>query len=294
MTTLRYLKTFIAVVRYGNFAAAGERIGLTAAAISIQMRRLEETLDVTLFDRRGRAVMLTDQAWRMVAHAEKIIAMTAQIEQGVDDHQVMGCLRIGAIQTELLGIVVPALARFRERFPSVEVHFTPGTSADLLALLEQQRIDCAMIVKPTYDISGALQWQLLRREPYVLIVPLSMTDLPVHEVLKQHPFIRYDKRAHGGALVDQFLKRNGIMVRDAIEIDGIESIGMMVAAGLGVAIVPSTRVFDACHIQVRQLSLGDDIFYRELGLVTRADCRVVHLIHAWKAALCSHEHIPAT
>lgn len=274
---IRYLNTLTAVARYGTFAAAGDRIGLTQSAISVQMRKLEEALGVTLFDRSGRGAILNEAGRRALAHAEQIGLLFSQMTEGVDDAELTGTLRAGAIMTSLLGDVVDAMPLFTKQFPKVEVHLTPGGSMELLTLVEKQRLDCALIVKPAYPIEGVLTWKSLRQEPFVLLTAASEKSSDVGKLLSTRPFIRYDRHSHGGSLVERFVKRKRYNLKEAIESDSIESIGLLVARGVGVAIVPHTPVLKVLGLPVREVDLAEDTFYREIGLVERTDGPHAHL-----------------
>ena len=274
---IRYLNTLAAVARYGTFAAAGDRVGLTQSAVSIQMRRLEEELGVSLFDRTGRTAVLNEAGRRALVHAEQIVLLFGQMAHGIADADMTGTLRAGAITTELLGNTVGAMAVFRKRFPNVEVHLTPGASVELIALVEKQQLDCALIVKPAYPLEGLLQWRPLRQEPFVLIAPQGEKSSDVQWLLAHRPFIRYDRHSHGGSLVERFLKRKKCVLQESIETDSIEAIGLLVARGIGVAILPKTPALKVIGAKVREIGLGSDIFYREVGLVERTDSHRAHL-----------------
>jgi len=268
---INYLQTLAAVARHGTFQAAGDRLGLTQSAVSIQMRRLEETLGIQLFDRSRRTAVLTEEGRRALGHAEQIVQLFGQMVHGVDDADLTGALRAGAITTELLGNVVGVMAAFRARFPKVEVHLVPGASTELLAMVEKQQLDCALIVKPAYPLEGALHWRKLRQEPFVLIAPPGEARRDSAWLLSSRPFIRYDRRSHGGSLVERFLKRKKYAPKDAIETDSIEAIGLLVARGLGVSILPRTAALQVIGARVQEIGLGIDTFYREIGLVERTD-----------------------
>ena len=282
---IRYLETLSAVARHGTFSAAGDRLGLTQSAVSIQMRKLEETLGVELFDRSGRTAVLSEAGRRALVHAEQIVRLFGQMTHGVADADVTGTLRAGAIGTELLGRVVDALVLFGQRFPNVDVHLTPGSSLELMALVEKQQLDCALIVKPAYPLEGVLQWRSLRREPFVLIVPEDETSNDVAWLLAHRPFVRYERHSHGGSLVERFLRRRKYAVRESVETDSIEAIALLVARGAGVAILPTTPALAVIGAKVRAIPLQADTFYREIGMVERIDNPHAHLNGDWWRAV---------
>ena len=82
MSSIRTLSTFLAVVRHGTFAAAGGEIGLTAAAVGLQMRALEESLEQPLFDRSGRSVVLNTAGRRAIPRIEELVRATMNWSAG--------------------------------------------------------------------------------------------------------------------------------------------------------------------------------------------------------------------
>ncbi|MEF9388494.1 LysR substrate-binding domain-containing protein [Ralstonia solanacearum species complex bacterium KE056] len=106
-----------------------------------------------------------------------------------------------------------------------------------------------------YNYVGAARAGRCRRDrPAVLIRP---------------PFIRYNRRSFGGRRVDQFLRDQRIAVQEAIELDELQAMVQLVARGQGVALVPRTLTQGVWPAGVRAVPLGDDTFYREIGLVER-------------------------
>lgn len=280
---LDYLTTLAAVARYGTFSAAGDRVGLTQSAVSVQMRKLEAALGFAVFDRSRKKAVLNDAGRRVLAQGEQVSQLLTQMKQGVPDAALTGSLRVGAIMTALLGDLPDALTDFRKRVPQVELHITPGVSADLLVQVDEHRLDCALIVKPAYPIEGELEWRLLRKEPFVLIAAATERMSNVKSLLTKRPFIRYERQSHGGRLVEQFLRREKFNVRDLLEVDSIEMIALLVARGAGVSIVPRAPALAALKLSIREINFGDKTFYRNIGMVVRADGPRMHLSNElWK------------
>jgi DNA-binding transcriptional LysR family regulator len=125
----------------------------------------------------------------------------------------------------------------------------------------------AMLIKPPFALPPELGWQPLLREPVMLAMPASMPIAPWRELLASQPFIRYDRASFGGRVVDLFLKKQRIPVREAVELDEIDAIANMVRLGLGVALLPQLRRLDMTGL--RLLPLGEAAFHREIGLIGR-------------------------
>lgn len=263
------LRTFIAVCRHGTFAAAGERIGLTQSAVSSQIKRLEESLGFELFDRTGRSATLNAAGETTLERAEEICALYAKLSELPDDTTNRGLLRIGAIASTQSTLVARALERLREAFPLLRVHISPGVSMRLMDDLDAGKIDAAVIIRPPFGILPDLTWQSLVHEPYVLIAPADLPGKDWRTLLQEQPFLRYDRASFGGRMVERFLRREGIAVKDSIEVDEIPGLIHLASKGLGVALVPVVEAHLPLPPGVRVLSLGEFTFYREIGLLQR-------------------------
>lgn len=266
---LKELKTFLAVVRHGTFARAGGQIGLTQSAVSAQIQRLEEELGFALFDRTGRSANLNAAGKRTVDVAQELLAMYERLAtQGVASSSA-GRLRIGAITSVQSSFLVNAIEQFRTALPGWRIRVSPGVSLNLLAQVDSGELDLAVIIKPPFALPPELKWQPLLSEPFVLVVPRKLAKEPWRALLGREPLIRYDRNSFGGRLVDRFIKRMRLNVDDVVELDDLQGIVELVAAKVGVAIVPRTATMHFPST-VRVLSFGDDIFYREVGTVERA------------------------
>lgn len=263
------LNTFIAVCRHGTFAAAGERIGLTQSAVSSQIKRLEESLGFELFDRTGRSATLNAAGQTTLARAEEICTLYARLGDPPSDAATRGVLRVGAIASTQSTLLARALAGFRKALPLVRVHVSPGVSMRLMDDLDAGQIDAALIIRPPFGALPDMSWEPLVREPYVLVVPRTVPGKDWRALIQSQPFLRYDRASFGGRMVEAFLRRQGLAVDDSIEIDEIPGLIHMAAKGLGVALVPLVEAHHPLPAGVRVLSLGDETFHREIGLLRR-------------------------
>lgn len=264
---LRELKTFLAIARSGTFSDAGNRIGLTQSAVSAQIKRLEDELQVTLFERSGRSAKLNDAGRRLVGMAEKMLASYQELRERLRSDVVSGTIRIGAISTVQTGLLPDALVSFRKKFPHVEVKINPGVSAQLLDQMDAEEFDLIIVIRPPFALPKELHWQPLISEPYVLIAPATIrADTPVR-MLERYPFIRYDRRSFGGRQVQRFLTQQRITVNEVMELDELEAIVKMVERGLGVSVIPRSSIPSLQTSKVRTISLGHSTFYREIGII---------------------------
>ena len=268
---LRELRTFTAVARHGTFAAAGQHVGLTQSAVSAQMRVLEQSLGLRLFDRSGRAAVLNAAGRHALPLAEQMLALYAEMARPEAAGEWRGELRVGAIASLQTGLLPEALPRFRERAPGIELKLLPGVSLDLLSRVDAGELDLALLIRPPFELPKELQLLALAREPFVLVVPAELPGADPLQLLASQPFVRYDRSSFGGRQVSRFLREQQLQVREALELDELEAIVRMVEAGLGVALIPLAGLWRERGARVRVIELGELTFYRELvALVRRA------------------------
>jgi DNA-binding transcriptional LysR family regulator len=268
---LRELKTFLMVARHGTFAAAGQQVGLTQSAVSAQMRVLEQSLGVRLFDRSGRSAVLNAAGRHALPLAEEMLALYTQMALPTSAAEWQGELRVGAIATLQTGMLPEALPRFRAAAPRVELKLVPGVSLNLLSQVDAGELDLALLIKPPFELPKELLQVSLAREPFVLIAPLETDGDDPLRLLSEQPFVRYDRRSFGGRRVSQFLREQRLNVREALELDELEAIVRMVECGLGVALIPRAGLWLQRPTRLRVLELGELTFHRELvGVLRRA------------------------
>lgn len=265
---LRELKTFLAVVRHGTFARAGSQIGLTQSAVSSQIKRLEDELGFALFDRTGRSASLNAAGRRTLDVAEELMSVYARLAVQGAASESSGLLRVGAIASMQNSFLVGAIQRFRKASPGWRIRVSPGVSLNLLAQVDSGELDLAVIIKPPFALPPELKWHALVNEPFVLLAPRKLAKEPWRVLLGKEPLIRYDRNSFGGRLVDRFLKRMRVNVADVVELDELQGIVGLVAAQVGVALVPQAANLHF-PASVRALTLGEDTFYREVGIVER-------------------------
>jgi DNA-binding transcriptional LysR family regulator len=243
MASIRTLQTFLAAARLGSFAAAGQQVGLTAAAVGLQVRALEAELGVALFDRSARAVVLNPEGRRRVPAVQELVDRWQQLHaQGqAKGDELGGTVVMGALVSALMGAFADALWTLKRRHPSLVVTLFAGQSADFMARVERGELDAAVVTQPPAPLAASLVWTPLYREPMVLIVPtqphFALPAAPL-QMLAQGPFMRFDRRTWTGHLVNEALAQCRATVVEGMELNSVEAIVELVRQGFGIAIVP--------------------------------------------------------
>ncbi|OTP77830.1 LysR family transcriptional regulator [Caballeronia sordidicola] len=263
---LRYLATFLTAAETGSFSSAGERLGLTQSAVSMQIKRLESDLGCLLFERSGKAVQLSERGRALISHARDLVARYDDMKAGAAPQ--VSTINLGAISTVQSGLLPKALGGFFESCPATQIQITPGTSIQLLAQVDAGELDIAAMIKPNFGIPANLVWIPLLDDVYVAVAPKAAMG-SLREWALDLPFIRYDRRSYGGGLVNTFLRRQKLMVREGIELDEPAVIAQMVAEGLGWSVVPGDLLMLRGMSSVQRLTLPGQPVSRKLGLLVR-------------------------
>ncbi len=269
--TIRLLRTLVAIADAKTFSAAADTVHVTHAAVSQQMQTLEADLGIALFNRSTRTPELTPAGHQLVARARKLIADYDNLVPSVlADGGLTGVVTLGALRTTLTGLTPRAMAVLKSRFPDIGLHIRPGLTGALLAGIERRTIDAAVITKPHLMPVGVLFRELAHERMQLIATPEEEESDPI-KLLKTRPYIRFDRNAVLGTLIDNWIVSKRIRVSEAMELDSPEAIASMVHANLGVSIVPGLAVKPHENVPVKRLELGPDAPTRVLGLAYRED-----------------------
>lgn len=269
--SLRALRTLVAIAKHGSFARAGDAVGLTQSAVSLQVRGLEAEFGAELFDRSRRRPTLTDAGRVALARAQEVLAIYDAIPEDIaSPGGVSGSLRVGAIQTVLAGILPDALVSLGRAHPGLRVRVSSGLSAELAAMVDLGDIDAALVTAPVRPLPKALAWAELYRDRFWVVAPPAATGATARELLEAQPFLRFDRRAWAGRMVEDALRRQRIRVHDEMELDSQDAILLMASKGLGAAVLPLRDPDLARLPPVRLLPFGHPQMARGVGVLQRA------------------------
>ena len=148
-TDLSLLRAFVAVSETGGMTAAGRHLNLTQAAISQQIKRLEEQFGAELFDRSKRRLSMTPSGERLFGQAERILAMNEEIWATMTSPGFEGHIRLG-VPHDIIGTFMPPILRdFIKTWPRVDVSLDCSSTANLRRALDQGEIDLTLTTEAT-------------------------------------------------------------------------------------------------------------------------------------------------
>lgn len=276
--SVQLFKTFIAVAEHGSFRAAAEHICISQAAVGQQMRRLEAMFQVVLFDRNQRTPKLNQLGKALVPKAQAMVhAYTTIFDDLIGDAQFIGELSLGAVPSTVRGLIPMAVKSLMSKYPDLHIRVIPGLSGDLFDQVTCGAIDMAVISEPAC-LDRNLSWRPFAKEELVLLTSYEVDGDDPLQILQEHPYIRHSRKAAVGMLVDQWLLRNNVQVKESMVMESIATTASMIAHNLGVSVVPNLCVPDPVFDALRKIHLPTNPFPRVLGILTRADCSKIRVI----------------
>lgn len=245
--TIRHLRIFVEVYRAGNVTRAAEEFHLTQPAVTRALQELEQYYGVRLFERMYRHLSPTEAGERLYPQAVHLIDAFDRIETGLRNWDSLGVIRVGATVT-LGGTLLPELAgRFAAREPGVELRVTVANGEALAAALCENRLDLALMENEpampdlhTEEIGSDALCAVLAPE-HALAREKSLTP----EQLAAAPLLVREQGSTARTVLQTALQERGLALCPAWESVSAEALLQAAAKGLGVAILPESRVRDA-------------------------------------------------
>ncbi|MGG5288890.1 LysR family transcriptional regulator [Pseudomonas shirazensis] len=240
---IRELRSFVKVAQCGGFSRAARELFIAQPALSRQIAKLEEQLQVELFTRHGRGVELTAAGSRLLERAEimlRYVEETADHVRNTADEE-RGHLAIG-LPPAIGSIVGPELIRkFKERWPKASLHALEGLSTSLQEWLLEGRIDVAVVYNQ--PLVEAFDVRPLFSERMVLVGPPGEGARNVRlTALGDFPLILPGLPHSNRRLVEQIAAQNAVRLNVVLEVDSVSLTKRLVAEGLGYSILAHAAV----------------------------------------------------
>jgi DNA-binding transcriptional LysR family regulator len=275
--SISLLKTLIAISEQGSFSTAANHVHVSHAAVGQQMKRLEELLNATLFDRSNRTPRLNQLGKALIPKAKVVVlSYETLLDDLTGDADLFGEFTLGAVPSAIRGLVPLSIKALMLIYPKLKVRVVPGLSVDLQTLIESGALDAAIVSEPT-RVESNVNWQPFVKEELILLTSKEVVDDDPIRLMEQMPYIHHTRRGAVGKLVEDYLKRNRIKVHYSMEMESLESLTSMVSHNLGISIVPNACVPDPIFSELKKITLPSEPGCRVLGMLTRSDCAKIHL-----------------
>jgi DNA-binding transcriptional LysR family regulator len=241
------LRTFVAIAQRETFASAAEQVGRTQSAITQQMQRLEQEVGCVLFEKRGRQKAMTTDGSRLLAYAQRILALNDQAVQLARSRGAGEKVRIGSPHDVADSILPNMLRRLSKLSTELQMEINVGRSPFLMDALREGELD--LVISTRYD--EAFPGVKLRTSPMVWICAEDFTFNPGEPV----PLVMADELSLFRKLSIAQLDAHGISWRTSFISPTLTGIKAAISAGLGVT-ARTTELLDA---NMRVLTEGDGL-----------------------------------
>lgn len=226
------LRSFAAIVDAGSMLRATERVFVTQSALSLQMKRLEDLVQIALFQREGRRLTLTPAGENLLGHARAILDANDRAVLALSGDALFGPARIGLVEDFAENLLGGVLSRFGETHSETKVQVQVGGSADLLELLQSGQLDVALCLSASDDPAA------IRAVPMCW---LGNAGLARQEVL---PVAFLERRCRFRDAALGALEKAGRRYRIVLETPSLAALRAAVESGLGVT-CRTTHFMDA-------------------------------------------------
>jgi LysR family hydrogen peroxide-inducible transcriptional activator len=268
---IHQLRYFVAVSEEGSFSRAAAKVRVAQPSLSQQIQKLEAEIGAPLFDRLPRSIVLTEAGRCLIDYARQILAAIGDARRCVDEFggKVAGRLAVGAIPT-IAPYVLPQLIRkFQKHYPEVKLEIVEDVTDGIAQRVEAGQLDTALA--STCHENPTLRRQSLGKEPLLALVseenPLANKALIGWEDLKSQKFLLLHDMHCLSRQVNQLLSVQRLRPELALAGSQLVTIANMVAAGIGVSIVPQMMVKRQSTPGCVSLPFAPPVPERELNLL---------------------------
>ena len=278
----REITTFLQVAQHQSFSKAARQLGYSQAAVTIQIKQLENELGVHLFDRIGKQISLTHQGQVFYQYAISIQKDLAQARQAVSDSsELNGKLCLGTIESICASIFPELLSEYHRLYPEVTISIVTDSPDVLLERMNENAIDIVYLLdRRIYDNRWHKTLEIPEENIFVASPghELAQADreLELDEVL-QFPFLLTEKDASYRHLLEQYLAASDRSIRPFLEIGSTEFIIHMLLKNTGISFLPEFTIrreveqkrLTALKVRGFQMQTWRQIFYHKDKWVTR-------------------------
>ncbi len=284
---LRHLRYFLAVAEGGSFSRAADRLGISQPSVSQQMRDLEAGLHVSLFQRRGKRILLTSSGLIFQEHAR---AMLRQLEGflqelATEPGQARGALHLGVVPILNVPLVPHLLGRFAPEHPGISLTVEEISSTEIETAIEEGRMDVGLGFLTRH--SPNLHYERLGTDQFALVVAEShpwakRRAVPVSELHGQR-LLQLPDSFVMRRMSDEICREHRVRPRTVAEINAIEVLLRSLAPLQAATLMPSITLRERKALKLKAIRLQGKGLAVEIGLLRLMDAEINSAIGAFTA-----------
>jgi LysR family hydrogen peroxide-inducible transcriptional activator len=279
----------LAVAEHKNFTLAAEKCFVTQPTLSMQIQKVEEELDIIIFDRSKKPIQLTEVGQKIVAQAKNIVNEADRIQDIVDQQKgfIGGEFRLGIIPTVMPTLLPMFLNNFIKKYPKVKLIIEELNTAEIVTKLKNGHLDAAIAATPLEE--EKIKEIVLYYEPFMVYVPqqhpkfnkteLEVADLNVDEIL-----LLQDGHCFRDGILN-LCKNNGNNSESKFQIESgsFETLIKLADEGLGITLLPYLHTLDLKENDKQKLKhFIEPKPAREISLLFPKNELKIHIIDALK------------
>lgn len=290
---LRQLQYFLKVAQKEHVTRAAEEMHVAQSAVSRQIRQLEEELGVELFMQKGRNLHLTPVGQLFRKRVERILGdldrSVAEIHEFLDPES--GEIRIGFPHSLGTRLIPSIVAEFRLHYPNVKFRFKQGMYPSLIKDVMSGEVDLAFI-SPCPESGDHIRGDVVLTEELFAILPpghhLAEEETIRLQQLREEQFVLFSQGYSLRPIVWQACLKAGFEPKIAFEGGETDTIRGLVAAGMGVSLLPEMALMNACGLQPACVRVIEPSVSRTIGLIYRTEGRLPLVARAFRTFLLSY------
>jgi DNA-binding transcriptional LysR family regulator len=270
------LKSFIAIAETGTFSHAADTVGRTQSALSLQIKKLEESLGCELFARTSRKVTLTEQGEIFLGYAKRIVQLQWEVYSRLKEPDIEGEIRLGTPEDFATHYLPDVLAMFRKHHPRIQLNVSCDLTLNLVDGFKRGEFDIILVKRDPQRMKGGTKvW----REPLVWAAADHwQAEKPLSLVLSPQPCIY---RARALAALDRAKKPWHI----AYTSPSLAGTIAAVKAGLGITVLPQNMLPAGIHairaeIKLPELADAEIALMKRDDLPKAGDMLAEHIMHS--------------
>lgn len=244
----RQLIAFHELARLGSFTETAKHLGLTQSAVSHSIKALEKQLDVALFERIGKNVILSLEGEELLPYVNKIISQMQKAQDGVQNirRPGYGRLRIGATVSISQYLLPSILRELRESFPNYDINVVTEDTMKLMSLLESGKIDFAIALESS--ISRRFKFTHLFNDQIEMAIspmhPISKVDKISRDDIANEEFIFYKSTSETFHIIEGIFTHMKSKLRASMQVGSMAAIKEMAQFGMGIGLLPRWIALD--------------------------------------------------
>lgn len=290
--TITQLQYVLAVAEHQNFTKAAQKVFVTQPTLSMQIQKLEEELDVQIFDRSKKPIQLTETGKKIVTQARNIVNESGRIKDIVDQQKgfIGGQFRLGVIPTIMPTLLPMFLNNFIKKYPKVKLKIEELNTEAILERLKEGHLDAAIAATPL-EMEG-IKEQVLYYEPFVAYIPqnhrltneekITVEDLDIDDML-----LLEDGHCFKDGVINLCkASRNYEDDKFQLESGSFETLVKLSNEGLGMTLLPYLHTLDINEKEKIKLKMfKDPVPAREVSLIYNKSELKMQIIEALRSTI---------